>query len=313
MQGARHVDPPMAGSVITLGAFDGVHRGHQALIDRAVAHGRRLGVPAVGYTFHPHPAVTLAPARAPALLLAVEERTRLMRAHGLDHVIVERFDADFAQVTADAFVADYLVAPLAPKAIVVGFNFAYGKDRGGNLDHLRAAGERFGFEVDVVDAVRIGGEVVSSTRVRGCLREGDVAGARRLLGRAPFVTGRVVKGDQRGRTIGFPTANVAPEAELIPKAGVYATWVTLDGEAAPRPSVTNIGRRPTFDGQTVTVESFLLDFDGDLYGRRLEVALVARLRDERRFDGVEALKAQLAQDVEAARAALAEGAGSGLE
>lgn len=304
MQGAQRVDPPMQGSVITLGAFDGVHRGHQALIARAVAHAGRHGVPAVGYTFHPHPAKTLAPARAPALLLAIGERTRLMRAHGLDHVIVERFDRAFSEVTADAFVSDYLVRPLAPKAVVVGFNFAYGQGRGGNLDHLRAAGERYGFEVDVIEKVTLDGEACSSTRVRGCLEDGDVVRAARLLGRAPFVTGEVVTGDQRGRTIGFPTANIAPEAEMLPKAGVYATRVRFDDDDTVRPSVTNVGRRPTFDGRTVTVEAHLLDFDGDRYGRRATLEFVARLRDERRFDGIEALKAQLGQDVEAARAAL---------
>lgn len=303
VSGVQALAAPLAGSVVTIGAFDGVHRGHQALLTRAADLARAEGVPAVAFTFHPHPAKVLAPARAPALIVSVEERARLLLAHGMDQVVVQPFDEAFARVSADAFVRDFLAGPLRPRHVVVGFNFAYGQGRAGNRATLEAAGHELGFGVDVVGPVDVGGVVCSSTRVRERLLEGDVGGAARLLGRAPFLTGQVVPGDQRGRTIGFPTANVDPEPELLPCAGVYATRVSWDGQPA-LPSVTNIGNRPTFGGGHVTVEVHLLDFSGDLYGRRLRVELVGRLRDERRFDGRAALVAQLNQDVASARAVL---------
>lgn len=301
LDGVEALEAPLEGSVVTLGAFDGVHLGHQALIRAASKAARAHAVPAVGFTFHPHPARIFAPHRAPPLLMPLDERTRTMRAFGLDTVVVQPFDRAFAEVSADDFVADYLVAKLAPRAVVVGFNFSYGKGAKGRVEHLRAAGARHGFDVRVVEPVRVGDVVCSSTLVRERLSAGDVDGVAELLGRPHRIRGEVVAGEARGRVLGFPTANVATDAELLPEAGVYATWARIEDEAEWRPSVTNIGRRPTFDGGDVSVEAHLLDFAGDLYGRTLHVELVARLRDERRFDGLEALKAQLARDVEAAR------------
>ena len=304
MPGVQALEAPLAGSVVTVGAFDGVHRGHQALLGRAAALARAEGVPAVAFTFHPHPAKVLAPAAAPPLIVSIEERARLLRAMGMDYVVVQPFDAALAEVSAEAFLRDYLLGPLAPRHVVVGFNFAYGKGRRGDRATLEAAGRAHGFTVDVVAPVEVDGAVCSSTRVRARLLAGDVPGAARLLGRPPFLTGTVVPGDQRGRTIGFPTANVDPEPELLPSAGVYATRVVWDGQPVGLPSVCNIGRRPTFGGGDVTVEVHVLDFEGDLYGRRLRVELVGRLREERRFDGRGALVAQLHQDVASARAVL---------
>ncbi len=305
LHGVHALQSPLAGSVVTLGAFDGVHRGHQTLIRVAADAARDRKVPAIGFTFHPHPAKVLAPHRAPPLLMALSERTQTMLGYGLDAVVVQPFDAAFAQVSADAFVADYLVAPLRPQLVVVGFNFAYGKGRAGNLEHLRACGQRWGFDVHVVQPVQQGQVVCSSTAIRRHLEAGDIAAVEQLMGRCHTLTGVVVKGDQRGRTLGFPTANVASEAELLPKVGVYATRVQIEGEQAWRPSVSNIGRRPTFDGAHVTVEVHLLDFEQDLYGKRLRVQLVHRLRDEQRFDGLPAIQAQLTRDVASARARLA--------
>lgn len=305
LHGAASVDPPLAGSVVTLGAFDGVHLGHQALIRRAVVAAERLGVPSVGYTFYPHPAKILAPAMAPKMLVSIERRAQLMKDAGLDLVLVETFDEAFAKVTADAFVADYLVRALHPRHVVVGFNFFYGHGRGGDPAHLRRSGAVHGFEVEIVEPIESATIVASSTAIREYLLEGNVRAARALLGRDFALTGEVVRGDQRGRTIGFPTANLAPDGEILPANGVYATRVVVDGTS--HDAVTNVGVRPTFDGTRPTIESFLLDWSGDLYGRPIEVAFVQRLRDERRFDGIDALKAQLAKDVEAARAALGEG------
>ncbi len=302
MHGARSLPEPLAGSVVTLGAFDGVHVGHQALIARTTAAAARRALPAVAYTFDPHPAKILAPKMAPRTLTSLEERVRLLRAYGIDSVVVEPFDAAFAEVTADEWVERFLFDRLRPVSVVVGFNFSYGKGRGGNPDHLTAAGAGLGFTVDVVAPVVLDGAVVSSTRVRELLLEGNVEGAALLLGRPFAVTGKVVPGDRRGRTIGFPTANVEPDHELLPEHGVYASRVDLGDRRVD--SVTNIGRRPTFSGRHVTVESYLLDWEGDLYGAAVRVELIARLREERRFDGVDALKAQLAHDVEHARRAL---------
>ncbi len=304
LNGVEALDAPLTGSVVTLGAFDGVHRGHQALIHVTVEAARGFDVPALGFTFHPHPAKVLAPHRAPQLLMALDERVKTMRGFGLDAVVVQPFDGDFAEVTADAFVEDYLVAKLRPRQIVVGFNFAYGKGRAGNLEHLRACGRTFGFEVHVVEPVARDESVCSSTLVRQRLVAGDVAGVRELLGRSHTLTGVVVKGDQRGRTLGFATANIESEAELLPKVGVYATRLQVVGESGWRDSVCNIGRRPTFKGVDVRVEAHVMDFDGDLYGKRVRLQLVQRLRDEQRFDGLDALKSQLRRDVASARAGL---------
>ncbi len=307
--GARSLTEPLAASVVTLGSFDGVHRGHQVLITKAVDAARERGVPAVGYTFHPHPASVIAPDRSPPTLMGIEERAFTMGRYGLDFILVEPFDAAFSRVTADEFIAEYLVDRLHPRHVVVGFNFAYGRGRGGDPNHLRTAGERFGFDVEVVEAVAAEGEVASSTAIRTYIEDGNLNDARRLLGRDPVLTGTVVPGDQRGRTLGFPTANLDLDATLVPAYGVYSSRVAIlepDGEPeAVYDGVTNIGHRPTFDGRTVSAETFLLDYQGDLYGRRLRVSLVERLRNEQKFSGIDALRAQLGRDVEAARDSLA--------
>jgi riboflavin kinase/FMN adenylyltransferase len=299
--GAMSIEPLRSGSAVTVGEFDGVHLGHRALIERAVSGAQRLGVEPIAYTFDPHPAKVLAPAVAPRMLTSLAERVRLMGLLGIARVVVEPFDHHFAQIGADDWVERYLVGRLRPKLVVVGFNFSYGKGRGGDPVHLAESGKRWGFEVEVVEPVVVETMVVSSTRVREFLLEGNVAGARLLLGRNPALTGRVVKGDERGRTIGIPTANLENEGEIVPAYGVYATWVFVDDEAVARPSVTNIGMRPTFEGTALRIESHLLDFEGDLYGKRLRVELVERLRDERRFDGVDALLRQVRTDIDAAR------------
>jgi riboflavin kinase / FMN adenylyltransferase len=299
-RGALSIREPLAGSVVTCGTFDGVHRAHQALVSQAVARAKELGATPVAYTFDPHPAKLLAPARAPMLLESVEERVRHLGELGIEVVVVEPFDAAFAAVSADEWVERYLVAKLAPKHLVIGANFSYGKARGGDPSHLRHAGERFGFGLDVVSLVRFDGEVVSSSRVRALLQAGEVEAAARLLGRPFAITGLVVEGDRRGRTIGFPTANLSPDAELVPVAGVYASRAELD-DGRIIDAVTNIGMRPTFKGLDRRIEAHLLDFEGDLYGRRMRLGLIARLRDEQKFEGIEALTAQIRKDVLAAR------------
>lgn len=303
VRGAFALPAPLAGSIVTLGAFDGVHRGHQALIERATTLAKARSLPAVAYTFDPHPAKVLAPQVAPPTICSLSERVRLLLSLGIDRVIAEPFDVAFSRVTADEWVERYLVGQLHPVHVVVGFNFTYGKDRGGAPDHLRRAGGEHGFSVEIVEPVVLDGIVASSTRVREFLLEGNLQGAELLLGRRFTVTGKVVEGDRRGRTIGFPTANVEPDHELLPAHGVYATRIDV-GDGQLLDSVTNVGKRPTFAGTHVTVETYIMDWSGDLYGEPVRIEMVERLRDERRFDGIDALKAQLHKDVENARRAL---------
>lgn len=291
---------------MTLGTFDGVHRGHQALIRRAVEGARAEGVRAAAYTFDPHPAKTVAPQFAPRTLMPLDRRIDHMADLGVDAVVVEAFDAAFAQIPADDWVERYLVDRLRPRLVVVGFNFTYGRARGGNPDQLRRMGAHFGFRVEEVSPIRVGAVTASSSRVRAFLLEGNPKGAADLLGRPFGLTGTVVRGDQRGRSIGFPTANLSLEGELVPAHGVYATrvrWLSEPSRAL-HPAITNIGSRPTFRGQSVTVETHLFDFDEDLYGQRIEVELMAYIRGERRFDGPEDLAAQIREDAAAARSAL---------
>jgi riboflavin kinase/FMN adenylyltransferase len=302
-QGARSIRPPLSGSVVAIGTFDGVHIGHRALIDRAVENAHRQGVPAVVYTFHPHPAKVLAPNKAPPLLMTLEERARAIEELGVDQLVIEPFDAAFSQVDADDWVQRYLLEALRPKSVIVGFNFSYGRGRGGDPRHLTAAGARLGFHVETIGSVQLDGEVVSSTTIRARIQSGDVEHAARMLGRRYALRGRVEVGDRRGRTLQFPTANLAIGAEgpeVLPAHGVYATFAELEDRRRFM-AVTNIGVRPTFDGASLRIEAHLLGFEGDLYGQHLRLELAARVREERRFSGPEALVAQIREDVSAAR------------
>lgn len=309
--GALAVDPPLEASVVTLGTFDGVHCGHRELVRRARKAADQAGVPAVAYTFDPHPARVLVPEAAPPTIQTLDRRVAELLRAGVHRVVVERFDGPFSRVDADTWVRDYLWERLRPRRVVVGFNFTYGRQRGGDPSHLRRMGSELGFAVEEVAAVQVGDRVASSSRIRAAVEAGDLATAAVLLGRPFSVTGQVVAGDRRGRSLGFPTANVLPEAELLPGHGVYASRLKVLEPASGRTppeldsgaAVTNVGLRPTFDGGRVTVETHVLDAPGplDLYGCRVEVELLERIRGERRFDGIEALVDQIGRDVGAAR------------
>lgn len=290
--------PEMTGrAVVAPGNYDGVHLGHQALI-AAAREEARDGEPVVVLTFDPHPSTVLAPLRAPALLTSIARRTELLRAYGADAVEVATFDRAFAAQTADAFITSILRERLDARAVVVGPDFRFGRDRAGDLGTLRGAG----LAVREVAPVERDGGVVSSTRIREALREGRVEDAARWLGRVHEVDGRVVAGDRRGRTLGFPTANLACAAgALVPADGVYAVVARLDGALVR--GVANLGVRPTVEAGR-SVEAHFFDFDADLYGRALRLGFVTRLRGERRFDGLDALKAQIALDAQQARADL---------
>lgn len=288
---------------VAVGNFDGVHLGHQALLREVVAQARTRGDWPVGLTFDPHPARVLRPERAPVALLTFEQKARLLAHAGLRGLAVLPFDAALAALTPDEFAARVLRDALGARLVAVGENFRFGTGRAGGVADLRRLGEELGFELLALGPVAWGGDAVSSTRVREALLLGQVEQAGALLGRPYAVEGPVVAGDRRGRTLGFPTANVNPWNELLPLAGVYAARCSgPDGQS--REAVVNVGRRPTFDGREVRLEAHLLDFEGDLYGLPLQVDFVARLRDEMRFPSAQALVERIRADAEAARRVL---------
>ncbi len=308
LAGSAALEKPPLRPVLTIGNFDGLHLGHLAIVRTVVARARALGGQAVVYTFEPHPRKVLQPERAPGLLTTVEQKLELLVEQGVDLVILEHFSREFARTPPERFVRDHVHARIRPLEVYVGYDFHFGRDREGSMRLLTEMGPRLGFAVTIVPEVTIGERDVNSTRIRSLLAEGEVSEAARLLGRAYTVRGRVVPGARRGRSLGFPTANLELENEILPASGVYATRVRLlEPAAGPFGSVTNVGRRPTFAEQDALVaESHLFDFEADLYGRRIELAFLARLREERRFPSVEALQAQIGRDVAEARRRLEE-------
>jgi riboflavin kinase/FMN adenylyltransferase len=286
---------PPAGAILTIGNFDGVHRGHQKLFSRVVQEARRIQGTAALITFQPHPAKLLRPELAPRLLTTREQKLAMVEAAGMDLVMNLHFTPDLCRTPATEFVQSLVVPHFQPRTIFIGTPFRFGHNREGDVGLLRSLGGRLGFRAEGVGVVDEDGETISATRIRHALREGRAAAAARMLGRPYEVVGTVVEGAGRGRELQFPTANLACENELIPRQGVYATWLRLDDDLLP--SVTNIGQRPTFDEAGLAVEAHVLDFDGDLYHRRVGLQFVQRLREERRFDSPEELVAQIRLDV----------------
>jgi riboflavin kinase / FMN adenylyltransferase len=300
--GFAEVPQTFAESAVTLGNFDGVHLGHQALIRHMVERARASGRQAVVYTFEPHPVRILAPKLAPPRITHASEKARLLAALGVDACVMEPFTLELAATDHEKFVEEALVSKLHVKELIVGYDFTYGKGGKGNTASLASSAQRFGFSLEVISQQTFGGVVASSTKVREFVLGGNVEGARVLLGRDYSVTGNVVHGQKRGRGIGFPTANVDTTAELIPRYGVYACRVTVGEQTFG--AVTNVGVRPTVNegDPRPTVEAHLFDFDGDIYGKEVRVAFVQQLREERRFSDIDALKAQIAEDAKHARA-----------
>jgi riboflavin kinase/FMN adenylyltransferase len=294
------------GAAVTIGAYDGLHLGHRAIL-REVRHlAETRGALSAMVTFDRHPAEVVRPDSAPCRLTSLEQKLELLESTGLDLVYVVAFDANRASETAEEFVKEVLVDGLAAKAVIVGHDFHFGKNRGGNVEMLQHEGAVHGFDVLGMRLVNAGDEAVSSTRIRGLLRDGEVGKAAALLGRPHEVRGTVMHGDARGSELGFPTANVAvPEGVCMPADGIYAAlYTTPDG--VTRPAAVSLGRRPTFyvDAQASLLEAYLLDFDGDLYDQPAAVSFVERLRGEQRFDNVEDLVKQMHADVAATRSAL---------
>jgi riboflavin kinase/FMN adenylyltransferase len=292
----------LAGCALALGNFDGVHLGHQALF----AEARRHGAPAVALTFQPHPGKVLQPDLAPKLITLLPRKLELFEAQGLDAAVVQPFTREYARHSPHDFEVS-LLDEVGARHLVVGHDFTYGAARAGNVDTLREAAAARGAQVHVVPPVTVDGVVASSSKVREYILEGRVSAAQRLLGRPFDLDGTVVTGHGRGRGIGFPTANVDTQNELRPAAGVYAIRVSFLGgpDVTWLPGVANIGVKPTFGVNEVTIEAHLLDFNGDLYGKELRVQFLERLRAERRFGSVAELVGQIKRDVEAARAVIA--------
>jgi riboflavin kinase/FMN adenylyltransferase len=292
-------------AALAIGNFDGVHVGHQQLFRLTVDKARRRGAEACVLTFDPHPARVLAPQWAPPLIVPLTRRLELIAGCGIDLCVVEPFDQAFAAQPPEAFVQDILVSALQVREVVVGYDFTYGQKRQGTAEALRAAGRSQGFEVTVLDKVTVDGLPASSSKVRELVLEGHVDGAARLLGRPFELGGEVVRGAGRGRTLGIPTANLRTDYELLPRGGVYAGYARLSDGSRPQ-AVINVGTNPTFSqGDALSIEAHLLDWEGDLYGQRLVIELWARLRPEERFPGVEALLAQIRRDIAVAKSLLA--------
>jgi riboflavin kinase/FMN adenylyltransferase len=295
-------DPPPRWNqpVLALGNFDGLHRGHGKIIDRVRRRaGERGGTPAA-MTFDPHPPRVVRPDKAPPLLMTKPQRLEALGRAGMQGVAVVRFTPELSQCDPETFVRTVLVEWLHIVEVWVGANFLFGHDRAGNFSALRSLGARYGFRAEKIDPVRYKDFVVSSTRIRRLVSEGRVDEAGALLGHHYFIDGTVTRGAGRGRGLGFATANLCTENELPPPSGVYATTTTIDGIV--HPSITNIGMRPTFnDVDRPAIETHIFDFDRDLYGTRLRISFLQRLRDERAFADVDALRAQIEADVRAAR------------
>jgi riboflavin kinase/FMN adenylyltransferase len=295
---------PHGPAVVTIGTFDGVHRGHRRLLDGTVARARELGVRAVVITFEPIPAQVLRPDLFPGRIATAEEKLAMIAASAPDAIVALTFDRNFSLQTADEFM-QRLVRALDVREVWVGEAFALGRDRSGNVERLRDLGADLGYQLRAMPRIEANGEVISSSAIRAAVQGGDVVKAERLLGRPFRVAGVVIHGAHLGRTIGFPTANVEPPADHVALAdGIYASLTTLPEERTPRWSMTYVGTRPTVNTGARLIETNVLDFDGDLYGRRIAVDLIARLRPDEHFPSLEAMIAQLGRDEAATRALL---------
>lgn len=312
VRGTHQLGRALREPVLTIGNFDGLHTGHRAIMERVVERATQRGGEAVVYTFDPHPRVILQPAQAPPMLMSLDQKLESLEEMGVDVAIVEPFDRKFASVSPKVFVEEFIHERIRPREVYVGYDFHFGRDREGSMRLLTDTGPRLGFSVTIVPEVTVGGRDVNSTRIRELVSKGEVEEAESLLGHPFAVRGEVVHGDHRGRELGFPTANIDSPNEVLPSPGVYTGQVRFldggEGSGSMHPAVTNVGVRPTFDrGQAVVIEAHLLDFEGDLYGRRIEFGFGERLRSEQRFDGVDELRAQIGRDLDEGRRRLGVG------
>jgi riboflavin kinase/FMN adenylyltransferase len=297
----RPVDVPKGG-VVTVGNFDGVHRGHQKMLADVAARARELNAPSVVVAFDPHPLKVLHPERAPKMIQTLRQKEESIEACGIDALVLVPFTRDFSLMPAETFVQELLVKKLAAREVHVGEHFVFGRERGGSLELLRAVGAPSGMAVIGISDVTDGEAAISSTRIRVALLAGEIGTANALLGRPFVMDGFISKGDRMGRKIGLPTINLKPENELFPKDGVYLSTVFIGSFERTFGCVTNIGRRPTvYEDYATTIESHILDFSSDVYGEPIRLSFFGRLRDEKTFPSMLELTAQIRRDVEATR------------
>lgn len=300
IRGIHNIRPAHHGCVVTIGNFDGIHLGHQAVIGQVAEKAQELSLPALLITFEPQPREYFAPQRVPPRLTRLREKVLNLRRFALDRVLAVQFNQAFAALSAEDFIRQILVEKLGVRYLVVGDDFRFGRDRRGDFAMLQAAGATYGFEVANMHSFQVAEQRVSSTLVRAALAAGDLERAEILLGRPYRMAGRVRHGDKRGRTIGFPTANLYLHRRATPVSGVFAVEMFgVPGE--PVAGVANVGTRPTVDGTRTQLEVFLFDFNTDIYGRYVQVSFLSKLRDERRFESFDALRRQIDRDVADAR------------
>ncbi len=301
MEILRHVESrplSLARPVLTLGNFDGIHLGHRALLSRAVEDAKKIGGRSVVLTFEPHPLKILVPERAPRLILTHKDKMTLLQSFGVDVVIVQTFNVAFANLEADAFVQDFLVRRIGAEKMWVGKDLRFGKGRKGRVEDLIRWGKEANFAVGVVGPIEIEGHRVSSSRIRALIERGQVREAGRYLGRCHFVSGRVAAGHGRGRQLGYPTANIAARTEVVPLDGIYASILEVGGRQWR--SVTSVGVNPTFGDGPRTIETYLFDFDEDLYEQSVKLFFVERIREEKKFASAALLVEQIQRDVKSA-------------
>lgn len=300
IRGLNNLRPEHAGCVLTIGKFDGVHRGHQAVLANVIEKAREMGLPSTVMVFEPQPEEVFSPTTAPARLTTLREKYTLLRDLGVDRLLCVRFNREFASQSADTFVHDLLADRLDVKFLVVGDDFRFGRGRLGDFEMLKQAGEQYGFDVVSTHSFRMDDCRISSTAIRDALARGEFVKATEMLGRPFTVRGRVVHGDKKGRTIGFPTANVLLKRCQTPIHGVFAVTVNIDGQRFN--GVANVGSRPTVSGHRTQLEVHIFEFSGSLYGQTITVSPVQKLRDEIRFASFDALKEQIQNDAQQARA-----------
>ncbi len=294
----------LSGSVVTIGNFDGIHIGHQAILQQARAEADRLNVPVVVVSFEPHPGKVLFPQKAPEIIKTNKQKRDLLRANGVDYYFVLQFTPEFSRMEPETFIEEILVGTLGASAILVGEGFAFGRKRRGSVTMLREMGTAHGYEVVPVSHVEVDGEVVSSSRIRTLLKNGRIRQANQLLGRRYYMEGIVIRGERLGRKLGYPTANIMSENELVPMLGVYTTYTTVGDVRYD--SVTNIGLKPTFGGKKIIVETHLFGFDREIYGERIRIEYLSFIRPEVKFEHVDELVAEIGRDCEIARRVLRE-------
>ncbi len=294
----RYIDRPLHinSPVVALGNFDGLHVAHRELISRAVKYANKIKGTPVVFTFYPHPVKVLRAVDVPLLIQTFKDKACMMMELGINTIIAHRFSKEFASLTPEEFVHRFLIDFLDTKAVFVGYDYTFGAGGMGNTETLKEMSHKLGFEVEIVPPICVEGSVVSSSKIRELLRAGNIKEANTMLGYRYFISGSVRKGSGRGRKLGFPTANVYPQKEIALRKGVYASYVYLNGKQYP--AAANVGKNPTFGGETNHVEVFILNFSGSLYGTRIRVEFIEFLRNEEKFNGIEELKKAIHRDIE---------------